>query len=62
MKCEISNEELLDICETTHSHCNDTCPVLNLMTLNEIELVRQGDCPCFKDGEAMRRFIEGERW
>ena len=46
-------EELYEICDREHSHCNEACPVYRLNN----GTVGVGGCNCFKSGHAMYVFI-----
>lgn len=47
---------LYEVCDAEHASCNPECPVY---ALNGNKPVNGGEhgCKCFKDGEAMMRFI-----
>jgi len=54
-------EELYQICEDIHARCDSGCPVYLINdfevpdTANDFEVNR--GCDCFKNGEAMLKFI-----
>jgi len=51
------HEVLYRICESEHAHCNVNCPVFDMMDDDERYNLRRGDCPCFKRGDKMKKFI-----
>ena len=58
MKKETLYQMLYMICDNTHAQCNTSCPVYALQTEKERE-AGDGSCGgCFKNGEAMAKFVE----
>jgi hypothetical protein len=50
-----TKDELFEICDLEHASCNSECPVYELQTIKERLAC---DCPCFKSGEKMYKFIK----
>jgi hypothetical protein len=55
-------DRLYEICDNTHASCNDDCPVYRLNGSKVLDTVHDFEknrgCDCFKNGEAMREYIE----
>ena len=54
LSADIGNE-LYEICCRVYSGCDNSCPVFEA---SGGEIVKRGECSCFKDGAKMLRFLD----